>query len=167
MCQRRLKSSICWCHKVRFFSICPSCSMMIYKDDCLKPNGSSGFMHTKCPNENAGERVIRTIEAGFSQSIDYGSSFLCRLTTDGEQRLLPSPLCLDFDKEEDDMDTKMPAENSSKSDDDGNSLKFDGSSDEESGETSDNESGESDEQAEDPDEEPGEPKLVLMNQMKS
>ena len=76
-------------------------------DDCIK-HATSGWVHVKCPTENGTtERGMRTIEAGFN-NVDYGSSFLQRLTTNGEQRLTPPPLHLTFDEEQDD-DTKMPA----------------------------------------------------------
>jgi len=57
-------------------------------------NGRSGFVHVKCP---VGEGGLKSIEAGFSPSIDYGSSFLRRLTVDGDQISL-SPRRLIFDE---------------------------------------------------------------------
>ena len=76
--------------------------------DCIQSN-ISGWVHVKCPIGNGSERGVRTIEDGFNNRVDYGSSFLKRLTMmDGEQRSMPSPLRLTFNDEQED-DTKMPA----------------------------------------------------------
>lgn len=106
-CENRLSPWGCGCHPAGKTQNCQSCRKRIQLGDCIK-HATAGWVHTKCPiGDGITERGVRTIEAGFN-NVDYGSSFLQRLTTNGEQRLSPPPLHLTFDGEQDN-DTKMPA----------------------------------------------------------
>ena len=108
-CDKRLRDANgCWCHRAQYSGRCQSCHKQISLGDCIQSN-ISGWVHVKCPIGNGSERGVRTIEDGFNNNVDYGSSFLKRLTMmDGEQRSMPSPLRLTFNDEQED-DTKMPA----------------------------------------------------------
>ncbi len=110
-CEEKLLSPWgCRCHPAQYSQLCQSCHKRIQLGDCINHNNTPGWVHTKCPTENGtNERGARTIEAEFN-NVDYGSSFLQRLTSNEnvEQRLIPPPLHLTFDGEQDD-DTKMPA----------------------------------------------------------
>jgi len=106
ICQERLRLGSCNCWEAKYSQQCQSCHKRINQNDCITRN-FSGWAHTECPIGNAGERGIRTIEAGFNNCVDYGSSFLRRLSAaDGARISLPSPLRLDFGEPE---DAKIPA----------------------------------------------------------
>ena len=100
----------CYHIKAHYLSNCQGCHLRFNKEDCIVYI-KCGWTHVECPGKSEQERGLVSLEKDYNKSVDYGTSYLARITMGKGQCLsLPShphyavrPLQIesDFDAEAD------------------------------------------------------------------